>query len=191
MSYEMQITAKAYLECSGNWDCTLEKILASNLLQKNKLSTQKREFKEFKIRLMHLNNEEIKFLSEGIFEKEIAFLSCIKSYTLLREFVLEVIRNKKLLFDNIIFESDWNNFFESKKEKSRKLANVSEYTQKKIKQVIFKILKDAQIIRIVKKQKIIEDIYLDKQFIEIVCRDNPSLLKLFLISDTDIKNYCR
>ena len=191
LPYEMHIVAKTFLECSKNWECTFQTIIDSNLLQKNKLSTLKRELFELRDRLQNLTQKEVEYLANGYYTTEISFLAIIKTYSLIQEFVLEVLRNKKLLFDNILLESDWNNFIESKKAQHQQLSDLSASTLKKIKQVIFKILKDAKIIAISGKQKEIQTPYIDQKLMQLICEDNPKLLQYFLLSDSDIKTICR
>lgn len=160
-------------------------------MQKNKLSTLKRELFELRDRLQNLTQKEVEYLANGYYTTEISFLAIIKTYSLIQEFVLEVLRNKKLLFDNILLESDWNNFIESKKAQHQQLSDLSASTLKKIKQVIFKILKDAKIIAISGKQKEIQTPYIDQKLMQLICEDNPKLLQYFLLSDSDIKTICR
>ena len=187
----MHIVAKTFLGCNQDWECTFQKIIDSNLLQKSKLSTLKRELKELRDRLQNLTDQEIAYLAQGLYTYELSYIATIKTYPIIREFVLEVVRNKKLLFDNILLESDWNNFIESKKAQHQQLSDLSASTLKKIKQVIFKILKDAKIIAISGKQKEIQTPYLDQKLMQLICEDDPKLLQYFLLSDSDIKTMCR
>ncbi len=191
MPYEMHIVAKTLLECQKDWECTFQKILDSNLLQKNKVSTLKRELKELSDRIRNLTEQEIVYLAQGLYTHEISYIAVIKTYPIIREFVLEVVRSKKLLFDNVILESDWNNFIELKKTQHEQLFKLSTSTLKKIKQVIFKILKDAKILTTSGQQKLIQTPYIDQKVISLLCEDDPKLLQYFLFSDSDIKTMCR
>ena len=191
LPYETHIVAKTFLECDKDWECTFQKIIDSNLLQKNKSSTLKREFKELRDRIRNLTDQEIAYLAQGSFIYEISYIAVIKTYPIIREFVLEVLRSKKLLFDNVVLESDWNNFIESKKAQHQQLSDLSVSTLKKIKQVIFKILKDAKILTTSGKQKLIQTPYIDRKMISLLCQDDPKLLQYFLFSDSDIKTICR
>ncbi len=144
---------------------------------------------ELKKRLSSLNANEIDVLLFGdlIAQRQIAFLSVCKTYGFLRDFVVEVVREKFLVFDNEITEGDYISFFRRKTDLHPEMDELTEITQKKIQQVTFKILEQAGIIDNV-KTKIIQPQLLDKQIIDVIISDDADWLKVFLISDMDIVN---
>jgi len=183
---ETQIVSKIYQE-SKNWDIVKQKVVDDNILQKGTIATRKREFAEIKKRVSNLNEEELDFFIEAVGEelKHIALLSVYKTYKIIFDFAVEVIRKKYLLFDYEILDSDYENFFESKKLAYEKLNTISQKTYYKIKQVSFKIFEQAGILDSV-KTKNIKKPYLSKTLIEIIVKDDPKYLKGFLYSDQDI-----
>jgi len=98
------------------------------------------------------------------------------------------LRQKYILFDNYLTESDYNRFYEYKAANSQKLSSISDNTKVKIKRVTFTILWQSGLINSV-KDRIITQPFLTPKLIEVVVQENPELLKVFLVSDTDIKNY--
>ena len=188
--HEAKIVAELFIEI-GDWNLTQNQVLSENLLQKSTSVTAKREFGEIKNRLMTLTSDQLRaFTTANLTElKYLAFLSCIKYYRLLNDFMTEVVRTKIQMFDYQILESDWANFIESKKQHIDKIGHSSESTLKKIRQVIFKMLADTGIIDDI-KMKIIQPPLLDRAFTTLVCLDNPNLLAAFLMSDTDIRKAC-
>lgn len=188
--HEAKIVTEVFIEI-GDWSLAQNQVLSENLLQKPTSATAKREFGEIKNRLMTLSADQLRaFTTANLTElKYLTFLSCIKYYRLLNDFMIEVVRTKIQMFDYQILESDWANFIESKKQHIDKIGHSSESTLKKIRQVIFKMLADTEIIDDI-KMKIIQPPLLSREFTTLVCQDNPNLLAAFLMSDTDIRKAC-
>jgi hypothetical protein len=165
-------------------------VIEENTLQRNTIATRKREFSEIKKRLQTLTSNELHYFATSSSEeaKQLAMLSCFKLYRLIYEFAAEVLQEKILLFDMRILDSDYNSFLESKKVSSQKLATISETTQNKIKQVMFKIFEQANFIDSV-KTKNIQRPHLSHEVIKLILEDDPLLLRAFLMRDSEIKLY--
>jgi len=190
MPHEMQSVARTFVECGKDWNIAEKEILERNVLQKMTKATQKRKLQEFKKRCSALNDEELNHLAENAETKAFAFLSAIKTYPLLYEFCIEVLRNKYFNFDPVLLESDWNNFIESKKNISSDLAQKSVSTINKAKQVMFNMLQGVGLIEGKTKRQIVKP-YLSKDFLSCVCRDDPRWLAAFLYSESDITMMCK
>ena len=98
----------------------------------------------------------------------------------------EVISKKVLMFDYKILNSDYETFFESKKYAVEQLENITESTQYKLKQVLFRILEEAMIIDNTKSKNISKP-HLSGEVIEVIVKDNPIYLKAFLYTDYEIQ----
>jgi len=116
----------------------------------------------------------------------VAFLSACKSYSLLRDFVIEVVREKFLIMDFILTDTDYLSFIRRKEVDHDELAELTDQTQGKVKQVIFKILEQAGIIDNIKNKEIQLQL-LDGPTKRVIVEDNPDWLKVFLMSDIDIQ----
>jgi hypothetical protein len=160
-----------------------------NELGKGKASTGRRMLSEFKKRLAHLTVEQLSALVTGDFviQKQIAYLSVCKTYGFIRDFVIEVIREKYLIFDNQITDGDFLSFFRRKADLHPEMDTLTEITQKKIKQVTFKILEQSGIIDNV-KNKMIQPQLVDDTVVSTILSEHPKWLKVFLMSDRDIIN---
>ena len=176
---EMILVAKAFSE--------KRTIDFTNELGNGKSSTGKRMLAEFQKRINQLTPEQLNILIDGDLtsQKQIAFLSICKSYYFIRDFILEVIREKYLVFDYQITAGDYISFYRRKLEIHPEMEKLTEITQKKIKQVIFKILEQSGVIDNI-KSKIIQPQLLDEKIINAVILDNPNWLKVLLTSDMDI-----
>jgi hypothetical protein len=179
--------AKIYHQ-QKKWSATKAIILKENILQRKKEGTIIREFQEIRHRLSVLTDTQMELLLNSNIEtqKLILFLSVCKYYRFIREFVVEVLRHKIILFNYQIYDSDYEKFISQKSDTSLKLSSISEKTKEKIKRVLFTILWQAGIINTV-KEKILQQPFLTPNLIEAVVKDNPEYLKVLLISDKDIK----
>lgn len=150
--------------------------------------TTEKEFREIKHRLEKLTSDQLEVLVHGdlISQKQIAFLGVCKHYDFIRDFTVDVIRDKALVFDYQIHESDFNSFINSKLSTHPELEEFSETTLKKGKQVMFRILEQAGIINNA-VDKMIQPQLLQKDVIKSIVVDDPQWLKIFLMPDNDIK----
>ncbi len=153
-----------------------------------KSRTSDREFREIRKRLEKLTPTQIDILINGdlISQKQIAFLAVCKHYTFIRDFTIEVLRDKTLVFDYTINESDFNSFIDRRLNVHPELEVFSESTLKKAKQVMYHILEQSGIInnaidRMIQPQIVNPDV------IRAVISEDPAWLKVFLMSDLDIK----
>jgi len=160
-----------------------------NVLGNGKSVTGKRMLSEYNKRLSYLSDKQLKLLADSdlVVQKQIAFLSVCKTYAFIREFVIEVLREKVLVFDYNITEGDYISFFRRKNELHTEMDSLTDKTQYKLKQVTFKILEQAGLIDNVKQRQIQPQI-LDTQTISAIVSDNKEWLKIFFMSDIDIEN---
>ncbi len=84
--------------------------------------------------------------------KQLALYSILKTDRLFFEFMKEVYKEKILLKDYKLVEKDFNIFFRRKAEQSEKIASWVDYTYYKLGQVYKRILTEAGLIKIVKKE---------------------------------------
>jgi len=176
---EMGLVAKHLIE-----DTNIDYI---NELGKGKSATGKRMIIEFNKRLENLTIEQLKLLVDGdlVTQKQIAFLSICKTYAFIRDFVLEVLREKYLIFDYEISDGEYLSFYRRKNDLHAEMDALTEQSESKIKQVTFKILEQAGIINNI-KSKTIQAQLLDENVLNAIIIDNPEWLKIFFYSDLDI-----
>jgi hypothetical protein len=157
-------------------------------LGKGKAATGIRFNREFLKRIGKLTDSQVALLDEGelVSQKQMAFLAVCKTYGFLRDFVVEVLREKYLLFDYEFNDGEFISFWRRKIDLHPDMEDLTETTQKKIRQVSYKILEQAGIIENV-KSKIIQPQLLDNKVTSALVTDDPNWLKIFLISDMDIK----
>jgi hypothetical protein len=93
--------------------------------------TTDREFREIRKRLETLTPDQKNILIHGDLnsQKQIAFLAVCKHYTFIRDFTIEVIRDKVLVFDYQLHESDYNSFINSTKLLHPELESFRNHTK--------------------------------------------------------------
>ena len=190
MPFEFWQVAQEYVKSQKDWEVAKKRIIEKNILQKASSSTIKRKLQEYKKRSLALTDKELDGLIHSDEKQLYAFLSALKTYPLLYEFCIEVLRNKYHNYDPILQDRDWDDFLEAKKSVSDELARKSESTLKKAYQVIKLILLEAGIIQDKKSMQLIKP-YVSKTFIQNLCEDNPKWLAGFLYSDSEIQKMCQ
>lgn len=171
-----------------DWKAVEKSLLDNNLLNKVKQTTFKREFSEIKKRLSLLTQDQLQLMIHGSLDdaKAMILLSLIKAYTFLRDFIVEVIRNKYLLFDTVISDIDYIRFVNTKSLSHNELNAITEVTAKKVKQVVFKLLEQVGLITQARNGSILKPI-LNAKIIDVIIDDDPALLSAFLFSNEEIK----
>jgi hypothetical protein len=160
----------------------------TNELGGGKSSTGKRMLSEFKKRISHLTPAQLNVLlnSDLVTQKQLTLVSVCKSYSFIREFIVEVVREKVLVYDYQITDGDYISFYRRKFDLHEEMDSLTELTEKKIKQVTFKILEQAGLINDI-KNRIIQPQIIDYKLMRALVQDNPNWLKVLLVSDTDIQ----
>jgi len=184
--YETQEVAKLYLKYL-NWDKVRNIIIDENYLQKGTISTLKRQFIEIKRRIDNLTDEQLTYLAKSDYEaKYVVMLSAFKTYKMIYDFAVEVMRIKYIKGDLKILNSDFETFIESKKLAYENLNTITDSTKYKLRQVMFKMFEEAEFITST-KEKIIKKPLLSKNFYKIIKKDNKDYLSAFLLSKDEIE----
>ena len=171
-----------------DWKAVEKSLLDNNLLNKVKQTTFKREFSEIKKRLSLLTKDQLHLMIQGSLDdaKVMILLSLVKAYSFLKDFIVEVIRNKYLLFDTVVTDIDYIRFVNTKSLSHNELNAITEVTAKKVKQVVFKLLEQVSLITQARNGSILKPI-LNGKVIDVIIDDDPALLSAFLISNEEIK----
>jgi hypothetical protein len=172
-----------------DWKAVEKSLLDNNLLNKVKKATFRREFSEIKKRLSLLTHDQLQLMVQGSLDdaKAMILLSLVKAYPFLRDFIVEVVRNKYLLFDTVVSETDYIKFVNTKSLSHDELTSITEVTAKKVKQVIFKLLEQVGLITQAKNGTILRPV-LNSKVIDVIIDDDPVLLNSFLFSNEEIKS---
>lgn len=160
-----------------------------NMLGAGKSSTGIRMIAEYEKRLATLTLDQLQLLTEGslLTQKQMAFLAVCKTYAFIRDFTVEVLREKMLLFDYEVSEGEFISFLRRKMDSHPELEKITDKTVYKIRQVTFKILEQAGIIDTI-KNKTLQPQIMDNDVLNVIAADNKEWFKILFLSDMDIKN---
>ena len=160
------------------------------IVSRSKKSTTKREFQELIKRYLSLTPTQRALLVELDVDaqRHLILLGICKTYPFIRDFIVEVVREKYLSLDYQLNDSDFLSFFNRKTDLHPELEGFAESTTKKGKQVTWHILAGAGLVNNT-KDRIILPQFVNARIIDGVAAENPELLKIFLITDLEIKAY--
>ena len=84
-----------------------------NDLGGGKYATGRKMFSEFNKRLSYLTPSQVELLlnSDLVTQKQLTLVSVCKSYSFIREFIVEVVREKVLVYDYQITDGDYISFY--------------------------------------------------------------------------------
>ena len=152
-------------------------------------NTGQRRLVAIKRRLEQFSEQQFQLFLFGDLNirKQLAFLSVCKAHAFIREFVVEVLREKILVYDYEISEGDYISFYRRKFEFHPEMEMLTEQTEYKIRQVTFKILEQAGIINDI-KERILQPQLLNPEIVQVIVNDNKKWLKVFMLSDEVINN---
>jgi len=140
--------AASYLE-TKDWDETIALAQAEGLTSLPKEKSKRRVLREIVNRLATLSGDEMQFLVENADRQEqslLIWVSVCRAYRLVREFALEVVQDHYLAYQLELPPEGFDIFFEQKAEWEGVLASTSAATRVRLRQVAFKIMREAGII---------------------------------------------
>ncbi len=182
LRHSEMITVASQLTKSSNDELVLK-------LGRGKRTTGRKILNDCKLRLSALTDKQLEILLAGDSQtqKQMAFLAACKRFLFIRDFVVEVVREKYLTFDLSLTDGDFVTFLRRKSALHPEIENLTDLTLKKIKQVTFKMLEQSGLIDSVVKKNILPQ-YLERNVLQAIYEDNHVWLKLFLYADAEIQN---
>lgn len=144
---ESNLILKKYLE-NKDWKETEKYSIENNILQTNSLSSAKRIFREISLRLKSLSNEEQEFfiISNYLDQSILIWIAICRTYKFIGDFATMIISEKFNSYQIELDYNDFNYFYEQQKVLYKELNSLKDSTRKKLRQVIFKIMKDLNIV---------------------------------------------
>lgn len=131
------------------WAATLERARDAGATALPKIASNRRVLNEIVLRLSALSAEELAFLADEADHDEaqaLLWIAVCRSYRFIEEFVREVVIDRYLSYRLDLPPESFDVFFHDKAEWNDKLARLSPSTQKKLGQVMFRILREAGIL---------------------------------------------
>lgn len=168
------------------WNTVKTQANRDNLIRSRTASSSERICREICFRLEKLNDEEIKILTEGTLQEQqqILWLAICRRHRFIYEFAVEVIREKFLQLNLDLHQEDYDAFFNAKAEWHDELEQLTESTRTKTRTVVFRMLREADILT---KAHMINPVMLSSQVARTVGSYSPDDLRVFPLSDRDIR----
>ena len=144
---ESNLILKKYLE-NKDWRETEKYSIENNILQTNTLSSTKRIFREISLRLKSLSHQEQEFFIRGNYldQSILIWIAICRTYKFIGDFASIIISEKFSSYQIELDYDDFNYFYEQQKVLYEELNSLKDSTRKKLRQVIFKIMKDLNIV---------------------------------------------
>jgi len=134
----------------GNWDKVRDKVLTENLLQTRTLTSAQRVCREVISRLKTLNPSELDLLVRGTSQEQgyLLWIAVCRCYKFVADFAVEILRERYLGLKIDLHHEDFDSFFNKKSEWHIELDNIRLVTRNKLRQVLFRILREAELLTV-------------------------------------------
>lgn len=177
--------AALYLDL-GDWNSVRDKVVAENLLQTRTLNTLKRVCREVVSRLRTLSQSELEFLVEGSHQEQayLLWLAVCRRYRFIADFAVEVLRERYITLKADLTHEDFDSFFNRKSEWHLELDEITPATRSKLRQVLFKILRDADLLA---ANNMINAAMLSPRLLDVIHRGNRRDVSYFPVFESDLK----
>ena len=181
--------AALYLDL-GDWNFVRDKVIAENLLQTRTLNTLKRLCREVISRLRTLNTGELEFLFEGRHQDQayLLWLAVCRRYRFIADFAVEVLRERYITLKTDLTHEDFDSFFNRKSEWHLELDEITSGTRNKLRQVLFKILRDADLLT---ANNMIHAAMLSPRLLDLIHQGSHREILYFPVFESDVKEMKR
>jgi len=144
---EMEMVVPLYLEHS-NWEEVGKLVNDENLFQLTSQASSIRVFREVRQRLQTLDPETLEIFTELDLDdkRAIALVAACKKYPFIFDFIRITLKDKIQVFDQTLREEDLDVFWNSQTIKYPELEEIADSTKKKLKQVLVRLLSEAQLL---------------------------------------------
>jgi len=171
-----------------DWELTRKSVFEKNSIQARTESSIKRRVREICSRLELLSEQQLVLIKNGSRQEQqyLLWVAVCKCYPFIRDFMIEIVREKYLRMDLHLQRQDYDFFFEEKAEWHEELERLRDSTRAKLRQVLFKTMREAEIIS---REDMIIPGLLTEQLTKVLAADNPSWLAMLPVSDMDINSW--
>jgi len=171
--------AVARLHVAGaDWDSTLVAAQENGAFPVRKASSARRSIREIVNRLKHLSPDELALFKEGNRSEQAAllWLAACRAYRFIGEFAVEVLSDRFLSLRTDLSYDDFDAFLAAKEEWSPKLAALSASTRAKLRAVLFRLMREAEVLS---QDNRILGAMLSPRVLAVIQASNPDELRYF------------
>lgn len=169
-----------------DWKIVRDMVVSENLLQARTLNTSQRICREIVSRLKTLNAPELELLITGapLDQGYILWLAICRRYNFIADFAVEVLRERFASLKTDLHQEDYESFFNGKSEYHPELDEIRPATRQKLRQVIFRTLKEVDLLS---RDNIIKAAMLSPQFLEVLSRRNYLDIQFFPFFEANLR----
>lgn len=162
----------------ADWDSTLVVAQESGAFPVRKASSARRSIREIVNRLKRLSPDELALFLEGNRSEQAAllWLAACRAYRFIGEFAVEVLSDRFLSLRTDLTYDDFDTFLSAKEEWSPKLAALSASTRAKLRAVLFRLMREAEVLS---QDNRILGAMLSPRLLAVVQAGNPDELRYF------------
>jgi hypothetical protein len=131
------------------WEDTILRAMEEGTTSLPKSASNRRSLREISNRLLTLTDEERAYLVEEADRSEqqaMLWIATCRAYRFVREFAVEVVRERYLSYQLDLPLESFDILFEAKAEWDEGLAGLSRSTRLKLRQIMFRMMREAGII---------------------------------------------
>lgn len=164
---------------SEAWEATLRRALEEGVTSLPKAASRRRILREILNRISTLSDEERNYLVDGADrhdQQALLWLATCRAYRFVREFATEVIRERYLSFQFDLPLESFDILLAAKAEWDERLAEISPATRAKLRQVLFRMMREANVIS---QHNRILSAYVSPQLKALLEKNYPQDLVLF------------
>jgi hypothetical protein len=134
---------------SEAWDTTLRRALEEGIASLPKAASRRRTLREIVNRISTLGDNELEHLVESADrhdQQALLWIAACRAYRFVREFATEVIHERFLSFQLDLPLESFDVLLAAKAEWDDRLAGISPMTRAKLRQVLFRMMREAGVI---------------------------------------------
>jgi hypothetical protein len=164
---------------SETWDATLRRALEVGVTSLPKAASRRRTLREIVNRISTLNDEELDYLVEEADRRDkqaLLWLATCRAYRFVHEFATEIIRERYLSLQFDLPLESFDILFAAKAEWDDGLSGISPATKAKLRQILFRMMREANVIS---DDNRMLPIYLSPRLKALVGKNTPQDFVLF------------
>ncbi|MDF1607712.1 DUF1819 family protein [Hoeflea sp. YIM 152468] len=164
---------------SEAWKVTLGRAIECGLATLPKAASKRRTLREITNRISCLSAIEREFLISEADRQEqqaVLWLATCRAYRFIHEFAVEVVRERHLSWRLELGPEAFDVFFGAKAEWDGGLAAISKSTQQKLRQVLYRMMREAGLLS---EDGHIQTVYLSPRLKSLIVQADPDGLEVF------------
>jgi len=184
---EAPVIVERYLALR-DWSQTRNQVRNDNLLQVRTAAAALRISKELIARLELLESDELEELVNGSARDRgyLLWVAACRRYAIIHDFAIEVLREHYLLLRRQLSFGDYDAFYNAKALWHTELDEIAQSTQHKLRQNLFRMLRDADLIS---DQQHIQAAMLSPRLAQLLARRGRDDLLVFPATDNEIQRW--